>query len=302
MQTEMETQYYKKHLMIKSKALQQGLDIGVFDLIRNLKKTIILSIVVFAFFLLFLILEEVQISKNGSIPDTPYDYFSGFIGIIPMLVIICSSSYGGPLISVDFEYQTGNLIFPKISRNRLFVGRFIANYLMNSMIIAFYYLCIAIAVLIRFKTIPSSLMGSLLWALLYTLAVLSFSTFFSSIMGSSAGAIVIVILLLLIGFSIVIAIMSFTTTIEPLFILVYLGNIITACFNMPIDGNRVDYFNFDPESGGMTRVQSPSDSGLTMTTWNHPSYTGAFWGLVIHSIVFISFSYYFFRKRELKQN
>ena len=286
-------QKLQKNLGLK-RSVQQVYDIGQFEFIRSFKKTLILMGIALAIFILFFILEEIPLQRGGELPEDPYQYFLGFLGNMSVIILICAASYGGSIIVVDFEKQTGNLLFPKITRNKMFLGRFIANYLMNAIIVLFYYALVSFATLYQYQTVPTSLWASMGWALLYTLAVLSLVTFFSSIMKSTAAATVTSILLLLILFSIIESILSIFSAVEPLFLLTYYARIITQCFNMPAVDERSTTIPL------ITGEEAGTDMDLNMTMWSTPSHMGALLGMFIYSAVLIFFSFVFFRRRELK--
>ena len=265
--------------------LQQIYDIGYFEINRNLKKTLILMIIATVMFVLFVIGEEYRLGKGAELPEEPADFALRFIMMIGSLVLISATSYGGSIIVTDFEKLTGNILFPKISRERLFVGRFLANYLMNAFVILFYYILVAFIVFIKYTGIPKILWTSLGWALLYVLLILSFTILFSSFMKSTAGAVVFSLALNMIAFSIIQSILSLISSIEPLFSLPYYATIITGCFNLP-EGDRFQTI--------------PIIEGFEMTLWITPSPQGALIGTAILSFVFLLSAYLIFRNRQNK--
>ncbi len=276
--------YIKENIGSKRK-LQQIYDIGYFEIIRNLKKTLILMVIAFVIFILFLIIEEYQFGKGVELPEEPADFALNFLMMIGSLVLISATSYGCSIIVTDFEKLTGNILFPKISRERLFVGRFLANYLMNAFVILFYYILVAFIVFIKYLGIPKILWTSLGWALLYVLLILSFTILFSSFMKSTAGAVVFSLIFNMMVFSIIQSVLSLFSTIEPLFILPYYATIITGCFNMP-EGDRFQTF--------------PVMEGFDITLWTTPSPQGALIGTAIFSFVFLFSAYLIFRNRQNK--
>ena len=267
--------------------LQQIYDIGYFEFIRNFKKTLILLGISAVIFILVFVLEEGRLRKGIELPEDSADFaLKFFVLTIDSLILISATSYGGSIIVTDFEKLTGNILFPKISRERLFVGRFLANYLMNAIVILFYYILVGFIVLIKYSSIPKILWTSLGWALLYVLLILSFTILFSSFMTSTAGAVVISLILNLIVFSIIQSILSIFSTIEPLFILPYYATIITACFNMPPVDKRSQTI--------------PIMEGLDMTLWITPDPSRALLGTTVFSFVFLLSAYLIFRNRQNK--
>ncbi len=269
--------------------LQQIYDIGYFEFIRNFKKTLIILGISAVIFILVFILEEGRLRKGIELPEDPADFALRFLILtIDSLILISATSYGGSIIVTDFEKLTGNILFPKISRERLFVGRFLANYLMNAIVILFYYILVGFIVLIKYSGIPKILWTSLGWALLYVLLILSFTILFSSFMKSTAGAVVISLILNMIVFSIIQSILSLFSTVEPLFILPYYATIITACFNMPDVNERFQ------------TIPIPTMEGWDMTLWITPDPARALIGTAIFSFVFLLSAYLIFRNRQNK--
>lgn len=121
----------------------QVLDTIHFEIQRNVKKFVAVCVFVGAIFALFICGMEYSYSKGMPLPPTSLDFLStGYsistfnisalnisalllIGSITDLIYLFSILFGGSSIVPDFEKQTGHLLFPKISRGRLFVGRLV---------------------------------------------------------------------------------------------------------------------------------------------------------------------------------
>ncbi|MHA1819308.1 MAG: hypothetical protein ACTSVC_02465, partial [Promethearchaeota archaeon] len=204
-----------------------------FETRRTLKKFMILLIIMLAFFILALTSNLLQEAKGSPLPSSSAEYFKGYLGSITLLIYIISSAFAGPIFAADFEKKTGYILFPKISRGELFIGRIISLYLLSAIIITLNYIFITIITYAKYSNLPGGLIPSLIFALLYLLACFSFTSLFSSFMKSVAFSIIISLIFLFIGFSMIEGIVMFTTNIEPLFSLSYLGNIILNIFNMP---------------------------------------------------------------------
>ena len=63
---------------------------------------------------------------------------NNFLADIGMIILIVAIGFGAQILNVDFEQNTGNLLFPKISRGRLMTGRLIANALLIFLEISIY--------------------------------------------------------------------------------------------------------------------------------------------------------------------
>jgi len=106
-------------------------------------------------------------------------------------------------------------------------------------------------------------------------------------MKSTAGAVVISLILNMIVFSIVQSVLSLFSTIEPLFILPYYATIITACFNMP-EGDRFQILTIT------------EGIDLEMTLWITPDPPRALIGTAIFTFIFLLSAYLIFRNRQNK--
>ena len=264
-----------------------------FELKKNLKSFLITLIVFSTVFILFLAISELQLAQDVELPDDPINYVSSYMGFLGFLIIISAAMLGGSIIVEDFKKQTGNLLFPKISKTRLLIGRLTARYFLNAICVCFYYILIGSLTLIKYNELPIELWSSMGWALLYTFMLLTFVTFMSSIMRSTSATIIVSILFYLIVFNMITMILSFAgLTIEPLFMLTYYEGIITGSLSMP-----------DPRYSEI-RMPTPGQGGgghfATFTQWITPTEPAAFIGMLIYASVFLAFAYFIYKRKQSK--
>jgi len=245
----------------------------------------------FLIFALFLIIEIID-ESNGAIPtEDPAEYFEGYLFMVSFIILIVASTFGGSIIAEDFEKNTGNLLFPKITKDRLLFGRLVARYFYAALAVSFYYVLVAVATFIKYDAIPKVVWGSLGWSLLYTFALLSFVTLFSALMKRSSSATIYSILIVLIVFQLLTMILMVTgVTIEPFFMLTYYSNIITSWFHMPEERYMELPFHRGPEGV----------SEETFYSWITPDATGAIIGMLVWSVVCLTIAYLVFRRRQNK--
>ncbi|MFX0073423.1 MAG: ABC transporter permease [Candidatus Hermodarchaeota archaeon] len=266
-------------------------DTIIFEIKRNWKSFVILLMVFFGIFLLTLILNEIQEAQEIEPPDEAIDYIEEYFGMIGLLIIVSTATLGASIIVEDFHKQTGNLLFPKISKSRLIIARVISHYALNAILIIFYYILVASITNYKYQEIPETLYDSLGWALLYTFMIFSFIVFMSSISRNKATAIIVSILLLLIAFNIINSILMFSRTgIEPWFILTYYENIITASLDMP--DPRYEDVSFGPPD--------PNNDRPEFRRWLTPSTSGALSGMIFFSIIFLTAAYLIYKMRQSK--
>ncbi|MHA1199118.1 MAG: hypothetical protein ACTSQF_07195, partial [Candidatus Heimdallarchaeaceae archaeon] len=183
------------------------------------------------------------------------------------------------------------LLFPKITKGRLFVGRLIARYMLSALAVIFYYILVVIAAAFKYTNLPVETWASLGWALLYTFLVLSLVIFFSSFMKKTSTVIVVSLVMVLLVFNLGSTILVISgVEIEPLFILTYYSSIITQSFAMPTE-RFVEGFLGGPHPGG---------DAPTVMQWITPSVEGAIIGMLIYSAILLVGAYFLFRRRQQK--
>lgn len=270
--------------------ITQITDTMSFEIKRTWKTFFIMIIVYLAIFLLTFLIFELQEAAKVELPDLAVDYAVEYIDTLGLLIIISTATFGGSIIAEDFQKQTGNLLFPKISKSRLLIGRVISRYALNAILIIFYYVLVASVTIYKYEYIPDTLIDSLGWALLYTFMIFAFIIFMSSINKSKSATIIVSILLLLIAFRIVQSVIMFTGNgIEPVFMITYYENIITASLDMPDPRYEIDEFG-DPDEKGNPEF----------TRWLTPSIAGALIGMILFSAVFLIAAYLFYKRRQSK--
>ena len=270
----------------KRRIIQQILNTVIFDGHRNLKKLLSMTIVNTLFIVLFLIINILQDNP----PTKATDYVLSYLNFFSFLILITAILFGGSIIVEDFEKQTGNLLFPKIERSRLLIGRYIARFSLASLSLILYYIEIAFLTYINYEIVPAIMWESLGWTILYLHLVLSFVVLMSALLNRIATAQVASLLFLLMVFNIITQILMYSqSTIEPLFILTYYGNIITAWFNMP-----------DPRYREIPRIPGPLGNGIKFYSWATPSALDAIIGMILYSTILLVLSYILYRRKQVK--
>lgn len=160
--------------------------------------------------------------------NTQADYFQGGLGFMVFILYFSASFFFGGIVCSEYSSKTGYIVFPKINRYKLLIGKFLGNLSYFFAVIGVYYVILALlgAYFYGFP-INTRLWESFGFALLYGLTIASFVTFFSSFMKNVSMTIVACILILLIGFSIADQIIVLINPdIEPLYSLSYLSNLV----------------------------------------------------------------------------
>src|SRR5690348_2287642 len=160
-------------------------------------------------------------------------YSSWWAGSITFVIILSGIFFGGDAISGEFQNKTGYfLVGNPLRRSSIYVGKWIAA-LTASLIILAIYAAIAIGNGIYYfgANIPYQYGESLIFSVLYLIAVLGFTFFFSSLFKSSSMSILVTAILFLFAFSLIQVIVSTLAQVEPWFIITYgsgiIGNVLT---------------------------------------------------------------------------
>lgn len=262
-----------------------------FEFKKNLRSFIIMLIIFTSVFFLLLLISELQLAQDVALPNDPIDYVDDYLTqFFGFLIIISASLFGGSIIVEDFKKQTGNLLFPKISKTRLLIGRLTSRYTLNAICVSVYYVLVGIVTLAKYGEIPINLWASLGWALLYTFIILTFVTFMSSVMRSTSATIIVSILFLLIVFNIITMILRFAgLTMEPLFILTYYEGIISGSLAMP-----------NPRYADILMPTPGGGDPVSFTMWLTPTEPAALIGMLIYASIFLFFAYLIYQRRQSK--
>jgi ABC-2 type transport system permease protein len=152
---------------------------------------------------------------------------------VTLVVILSGIFFGGDAISGEFQNKTGYfLVGNPLRRSSIYIGKWIAA-LTASLIILAIYAAIAIGNGIYYfgTNIPYQFGESLIFSILYLIAVLGFTFFFSSLFKSSSMSILVTAILFLFAFSLIQVIVSTLAQVEPWFIITYgsgiIGNVLT---------------------------------------------------------------------------
>ncbi len=267
-----------------------------FELKKGFRNFIFILLVFVGIFTIYFIIQELLLSQEVALADDPIDFISQYLGMFGFIVILSAAGFAGSIIAEDFHKQTGNLLFPKISKSNLLIGRIISRYSLNAICVGFYYTLVGIVTFIKYEEIPLAFWGSMVWALLYTFMIFTFVTCLSSILKSTAITIIVSVLFMLIIFNMIPMIFVFAgLEIEPLFIITYYEGIISASMAMP-----------DPRYAEIIMpMGGPGQNGMggnsvTFFQWITPSETTALIGMLVFISIFLSSAYFLYRRRQSK--
>src|SRR5713226_204768 len=166
----------------------------------------------------------------NSFATTALGFYSFWWGNSVTLVVILSGIFfGGDAISGEFQNKTGYfLVGNPLRRSSIYIGKWLGA-LIASIIMLGVFAAITIANGIYYfgLSIPYQLWESLAFSLLYLIAVLGFTFFFSSLFKTTSMSILVTAILFLFAFTLIQVIVAGLVQVEPWFLITYGAQIIT---------------------------------------------------------------------------
>lgn len=260
----------------------------VFELKKQKKKFYIFLIITLAISVLSNLYPYVAFPEQ-SISSTRMSFLSGGLGFISLLTLILGCLFFGGLIVSEYSTKTGFIVFPKINKYKLLLGKYLANLTLVAIIMFVYYYFLALVALYYYgPPIPIQFIYSFGIAMLYVLALSGFVALFSSFMKSVNMTIIASFLVLLMGFSIVDQIIVLTNpNIEPLYSLSYVGGLITSIVQE----------NFPTSTSG--RYMDFEIQDFTFRTWLTPSIGMGILVLLLYTVVCMILAAIIFSRKQL---
>ena len=207
----------------------------LFELKRHKKQFIIfciISILIFFFMDFFLYYAFPEIDM----PDTLTDYYIqsltwlniNDLSFISVFILFSACFFFSGIICTEFGEKTAYVIFPKINKYKLLIGKFLGNLTLLFGVITIHYILVILGGYLFYgNLIDFRIISSYRFALLFATALSSFVTFFSSITKNENITIVCSIILIMIVLTIIDFIfMASNLKLEPLYSLVYPSRLI----------------------------------------------------------------------------
>ncbi len=202
--------------------LQQAKVAARFEILKYIrgKKILILG----AFIILVLaLLTAAPYLLGQELPSEPRPFAEFYIMFATILIIVIVTLFGSDSLSTEFEHRTGLLMFPQpMKRGSLFVGKFLASFLMSLVMVLAYYAAVLLLSYLVTGSVYSELYTSLGLAALYVLAATGFGFMLSAFLSRGATAAILLFALLMLIFPIAETVL-FMADIEPWFSIHYAG-------------------------------------------------------------------------------
>ncbi len=199
----------------------------VFELKKHKKHFLVFLIVIIAILILSSLIPYLIVPEN-EISSYQYNFLQNGLGFMNWFIIFGGAFFYAGIICAEYSDKTGYIVFPKINKYKLVIGKYFGNLTLLTGVLGVYYFLLGMIAIYYYGTpIISRYYLSFLMAFLYLLAVSAFVTFFSSFMPNVNLTIVITIILLFIVYSIITQIIVlYNPDMEPVWDLSYVSNLI----------------------------------------------------------------------------
>ena len=174
-------------------------------------------------------------------------YSSWWAGSITFVIILSGIFYGGDAISGEFQNKTGYfLVANPLRRSSIYIGKWLGAFTASIVMLGvFAAITIGNGIYYFGLNIPNQLWESLLFAVLYLIAVLGFTFFFSSLFKSTSMSILVTAILFLFAFTLIQTLVERLVKIEAWFLITYGAQIITNVLTDPYPTTQTQGFGRD---------------------------------------------------------
>ena len=242
----------------------------------------------------FLVGYLLQLIPGNLLSDTQAEFFSGGLGFISFITLFAACLFFSGIICSEFDKKTGFIVFPKINKYKLILGKYLGNLILVVSIIIIYYILLGLLGFYYYGgPINVRLFYSLGFSVLYVIALSSFVTLFSSFLRNVNITIIITLIILFIGlnFADSLVVLIFKDAFEPLYSLSYLSNLITSVLENPFPDPRYVEYNI-PIPGAM-------GGGFTVSSWLTPSIGMGTTLFIVYIVAFFALAALLFKRRQL---
>ena len=135
-----------------------------------------------------------------------------YISFISLLMLVGATLFSSVTLVSEFEERTSFMLFTKpIRKSSIFIGKFLAAYVLNLLFVIAYYILSAILVAIKTGGSAVELLASLGYCAAYIFALTGIAILFSALMKKSSSASILTFVFILLVPSIVVSIVAIAT-------------------------------------------------------------------------------------------
>lgn len=224
---------------------------------------------------------------SSLLPETQTEFLnSGLTFLSSFIIVFAACFFFSGIICSEYDKKTGYIIFPKINKFKLIVGKYLGNLTLLIGVVSVYYVTLGILCWYFYGVSLNLLfLTSFTIAIVYVLAVSSFVTFFSSFMKTVNMTIISTILILFIGFNMIDQLVTvFAPDFEPIYSMQYASYLISSILEQPFPNPRYNDMEIMDFTFRMWLTPTPG-TGVTV--------------LIIYMLLSLVFASIIFKRRQL---
>ena len=258
----------------------------VFELKQQWKKFVSFSVLsILIVFLMSYVMYAVV--SSSLLPATQAEYLNnGLMFLSGFIIVFAACFFFSGIICSEYDKKTGYIIFPKINKFKLIVGKYLGNLTLIIGVIMVYYITLGLLCWYYYGvSVNLLLLASFTIAILYVLAVSSFVTLFSSFMKSVNMTIISTIMILFIGFQMADQLVTvFLPEFEPIYSMQFASNLIASILTQPFPNPRYDDFTM---------------MDFTIRMWITPTLETGITVLILYMVISLTLASIIFKRRQL---
>jgi len=258
----------------------------VFELKQQWKKFVGFS--VFSVLIVFLMSYVMYaVVPSSLLPETQTEYLNSGLTFLSMFIIVFAACFFfSGIICSEYDKKTGYIIFPKINKFKLIMGKYLGNLTLIIGVVSVYYITLGLFCWYYYGVSVNLLyLASFAIAVVYLLAVSSFVTLFSSFMKTVNMTIISTILILFIGFQMADQLVTvFLPDFEPIYSMQFASNLISSILEQPFPNPRYNDMEI---------------MDFTFRMWITPTFETGITVLLIYMVSSLIVASIIFKRRQL---
>lgn len=265
--------------------LEQVMVVARYDILKHLRSKRLIGILVIAA-LIIVAYMAIPPALGESYSKDPRSFASGFITLMPTMIVIIATLFAGDAIVSEFQNRTGYLLFPNpVKRSSLYFGKYLAAIGLAAFILLVYYGLVAMLTLAVTGGMTDKLLYSFGLAMLYACAAIALGFLLSSVLKGATGSLVLTFIVLILVMPMISGILSITS--------------VNTDFLLSSAGDSVTYMMQDPYPQSYQQTIDMG-TGQTMTMW---FYYIQPWTAVavmsIYAVICFVLGFVMFKRREM---
>jgi len=239
----------------------------VFELKQQWKKFVGFS--VFSVLIVFLMSYVMYaVVPSSLLPETQTEYLNSGLTFLSMFIIVFAACFFfSGIICSEYDKKTGYIIFPKINKFKLIMGKYLGNLTLIIGVVSVYYITLGLFCWYYYGVSVNLLyLASFAIAVVYLLAVSSFVTLFSSFMKTVNMTIIS------------------TIDFEPIYSMQFASNLISSILEQPFPNPRYNDMEI---------------MDFTFRMWITPTFETGITVLLIYMVSSLIVASIIFKRRQL---